>query len=251
MANGFIWYELMTTDAPAAAALYGELHGWTAQPSGPTYTMLFKDGEGVGGILALTPEQCAQGASPGWLGYVGVDDVDAGAAGFAANGGAIHMPPWDVPGVGRMALVADPQGAALYLMTPPAEMRDRKSLAFAPERNGHFAWNELHTSDAEAAMAFYAARFGWVESQAMDMGPMGKYRIFDADGRSLGGMMNSPNFPRTAWLPYVQVADAGARADRARALGAEILHAGPVPGGNMVQARDPQGAIFAFVDSIA
>jgi predicted enzyme related to lactoylglutathione lyase len=92
--------------------------------------------------------------------------------------------------------------------------------------------------------------FGWTQSDAIDMGPMGTYQLFATGGMAVGGMMTrmDPAIP-PAWLFYVNVAEIGAAQARIEESGGAVLH-GPhqVPGGSwIVQARDPQGAVFAVV----
>jgi predicted enzyme related to lactoylglutathione lyase len=180
-----------------------------------------------------------------WYGYVDVPDVDAAVAAIAAAGGAIHMPPWDVPGVGRMAMVADPQGASFYVMAPIGE---GPSPSFGPGRPGHGGWHELHTSDWRAAEAFYGDRLGWARSDALEMGPAGTYLLFNAGGEAIGGMTTDPDMARPMWLYYFCVDDIDAARHRVLNAGGDIL-SGPtqVPGGAwVVQAQDPQGAMFAL-----
>lgn len=185
--------------------------------------------------------------SPAWMGYIGVDDVDAAAAGVAEAGGAIHRPPEDIPDVGRFAVVADPQGAVFMLLHGATE--GPPPQAFKADVPGHIGWNELHTTDWESGLAFYSKLYGWRKADTMDMGPMGKYALFADAGEAIGGMMNNPEVPRPAWLFYFNVDDIDAAEGRVRAHGGKVLH-GPaeVPGGAwIVQAQDPQGAMFALV----
>jgi predicted enzyme related to lactoylglutathione lyase len=247
--SGFIWYELMTTDVEAAARFYGEVVGWSVSPSGAPgkdYRIWSIAGEAVGGLLSIDAEGHAKDMPPVWFSYLHAADVDGSAAAIQAAGGGVHLPPWDIPGVGRMALVADPQGAAFYVMAP---IGIGPSTAFAPGRPGHGGWHELHTTDWRSALDFYAARFGWAPSDAVDMGAMGTYQLFKADGDALGGMMNSAAFSRPLWLYYFNVDDIHAAKTRVEMAGGTIL-AGPheVPSGNWIlQARDPQGAAFALI----
>src|SRR5690625_7310585 len=76
------------------------------------------------------------------------------------------MPPLDIPDVGRLAMVTDPQGAVFYVMRG---FSNQISLAFAADkpRVGHCAWNELSTTDPEAAKAFYFREFGWTKDGEM------------------------------------------------------------------------------------
>ncbi|MEC9344690.1 MAG: VOC family protein [Pseudomonadota bacterium] len=126
--GSFVWNELATTDPKAAATFYGKVVGWEVQefpmPDGGTY-YIFRDGEqNRGGLMALADMQGpGQGAGmpPCWMSYIGVDDVDQACARATEAGGAILMPPFDIPGVGRIATIRDPQGAAVCLMKEAME----------------------------------------------------------------------------------------------------------------------------------
>jgi uncharacterized protein len=116
--GAFSWSELMTTDAPAAKAFYSQLFGWAMedQPiAGATYTVLKIGDQQVGGLMAITPDMPAMPAA--WGVYVTVDDVDASAQQATALGGRVCVPPTDIPDVGRFAIIQDPQGAMLSIMT--------------------------------------------------------------------------------------------------------------------------------------
>ncbi len=250
MAGNYIWYELLTSDPDAAVKFYGTVIGWTCQDSGQKEMdyRQWRMGEAfVGGLMAMPPGATNTGMRPSWLGYINVDNLEASLAGITKAGGHVHMPPTEVPGVGRFAMVDDPQGALFYVMTPIGE---GKSTSFSPGTSGHGGWNELHSSDGEAAITFYSAQFGWKQTEAMDMGPMGKYRLFNAgSGNAIGGMMTDSNFPHPAWLYYFCVDDIDAALARVTAAGGTLLF-GPseVPGGAwIINALDPQGAMFALV----
>jgi predicted enzyme related to lactoylglutathione lyase len=253
MAQSFIWYELMTTDQAAALAFYGPVVGWTSarhpggEPGGAPYMILEAAGRGVGGVFQITDEM--QGAAPIWLGYVGVEDADATAETILAAGGTLRMGPADIPGVGRFALAADPGGAAFYILAPNA---DRPAPEPVPPRTpGHCGWHELYAGGGqEQAFAFYAGLFGWETVGTFDMGAMGTYRLFGADGEPMGGMMDKPaDLPQPCWGYYFVVEGIDAAAERVRANGGTI-RMGPmeVPDGSFVlQASDPQGAVFALI----
>jgi len=109
----FIWYELMTTDADAATVFYEKLLPWKiANPGGDgfDYREIKTTEGGVGGVMALTAEMTGGGARPGWAGYVAVDDFDKAVTSVEHGGGKALMPAHDMAGVGRFAMVADPQG---------------------------------------------------------------------------------------------------------------------------------------------
>ena len=119
----FFWNVLMTRDAASAQAFYGKVIGWepSAMPmpggAGGDYH-LWKVGEGMaGGMMEMAGPQF-EGVPPHWMAYVHVEDVDAAAERATGAGGKVLAPPFDVPTVGRIAIIADPQGAALGLITP-------------------------------------------------------------------------------------------------------------------------------------
>src|SRR5215213_6134690 len=182
MANAtgsFIWYELMTPDPAAAKTFYDAVVGWSmeAQPSGSIdYRMITRDdGGNAGGVLRLTPDMQSHGARPCWLGYLHVPDVDATVAAITRDGGSSLLAPNDIPEVGRIAMVADPSGAAFYLMSPapPAGRPDATSDVFSVDQPQHVRWNELWTSDQASAVDFYRRHFGIRQEGAMPMGEMG------------------------------------------------------------------------------
>jgi predicted enzyme related to lactoylglutathione lyase len=250
MPHSFFWHELMTSDPKAAEKFYCGVVGWTAQDSGAAgmqYTVFNAVGQGVAGMMAITEDMAKHGVRPGWLGYIAVDDVDQMAAQIKKEGGAVHREPMDVPGIIRLAVVADPQGATFYIAkglipNPPPPL--------AMGTPGTVGWNELMASDGNAAFAFYGKLFGWTKADAIDMGAMGTYQLFAAGGPPIGAMMTKPpQVPVPHWGFYFNVPAIDAGAARITAGGGKILN-GPmeVPGGQwIVQAMDPQGAAFNLV----
>ncbi|GEP05916.1 VOC family protein [Methylobacterium oxalidis] len=247
-ASTFVWYQLMTTDPEAAETFYRAVVGWEAQPwegGNAPYTLLSVAGRPVADIAPLADEVKAQGGHPGWSGFIGVPDVDAAAEQATAAGGSVRKGPEDIPGVGRYAVVGDPQGAFFILFRPNGPAMPEVP-ATAP---GHIGWHELFATDWQAAFDFYAGLFGWTKDLAVDLGGMGTYQTFAANGRSIGGMMNRPpNMPVSAWGYYFTVPGIDAAAARVAEGGGRVLM-GPhqVPGGSWIaQCVDPQGAFFSL-----
>ena len=246
----FIWYELLTADADAAQTFYADIFGWTVKDSGNADMDYRIFGE-VGGMMQITDDMKAHGARPVWLGYIAVDDVDASAAAITKAGGAVQMPAMDIPTVGRIAMMTDPQGAPFYIMRTASD-QESHSFAYDKPRLGHCAWNELATADRTAAMDFYTDQFGWQKDGEMDMGPMGAYEFLrrgHADGIFAGVMTKPPELPVSIWTYYFRVADIDAAVAKTKAGNGQVIH-GPIeiPGGEYaVNAIDPQGAMFAFV----
>ena len=247
-AGKFVWYELATPDMAAAQEFYGRVVGWTGQDAGMDdgpYTILSAGSVPVGGLRPITPAQEVSGQRRGWGGYIAVADVDAACVRVTQAGGKVHRAADDIPRVGRLAVVADPQGGAVTLFrgagAPPPPV--------AGSTVGHVGWHELHADDWDTALEFYAKMFGWTRDHAVDMGPMGTYQIFAIAGTAAGGMMNKPQPGPTAWSFYFTVAAIDAAMARVTAAGGTVVQ-GPVevPGGMwIVQALDPQGVAFALI----
>ena len=244
----FAWYELITTDLEAAKAFYTSVMGWgvlNASLPGAAYTLFTAGNAFVTGLMQLPQDASKASAPPSWLGYVGVDDVDAAADRVERLGGAVHVPPTDIPDISRFAIFTDPQAARFAAIKRLNQGREQPAAFDAPGRVG---WHELLAADWQKALAFYGALFGWQPADA-DVGELGTYQQFSAGGETIGGMLTKPaTIPAAFWLYYFNVADLDAAAQRVEAGGGEIF-AGPfeVPGGSwIVQCTDPQGAMFAL-----
>jgi predicted enzyme related to lactoylglutathione lyase len=238
----FVWHELMTTDPQAAGAFYSKVLPWKTQPSGmPDYTLWMSGKTQTGGLMPQ-PESARQaGTPPSWLIYIGTPDVDSTAAAAQRLGGKVLKAPDDIPGIGRFAVLSDPQGATFAIFKPGAGAPDR-----APPTD--FSWHELATSDQQGAMAFYSELFGWSPGPAHDMGQHGIYQLVEHGGAQIGGvykLMDTSKAPH--WLTYIQVASVDRAAAAVKAAGGQVTQ-GPmeVPGGSRVaQILDPQGGAFA------
>jgi predicted enzyme related to lactoylglutathione lyase len=252
MANShgrFVWYELMTTDMGAAKTFYAEVVGWGTQDvSTPrvAYTLFTTGGASVSGLTGLSEEAKKLGLRPSWLGYVGVNDVDATADRIKELGGAVHVPPTDIPNISRIAVAVDPQMATIALFKWLKGGQEQPPALDAP---GGVGWHEFLAADWEKAFAFYRELFGWQKAQT-DTGAAGTYQLFSVNGQTIGGMFTKPTMePVPFWLYYFNVGDIDVAVKRAKAGGGQILD-GPieVPGKRWIaRCTDPQGAIFALV----
>jgi predicted enzyme related to lactoylglutathione lyase len=244
----FVWYELMTTDVAAAKAFYAKVVGWgvvDVSMPGMAYALFTAGKTSVSGILGLAEDARKMGAKPRWLGYVGVNDVDASAKRAKQLGGTVHVPPTDIPNISRFSIVADPQMATLALFKGQQPVQQQPA---GVSETGRMSWHELIAADWEKAFAFYADLFGWQKADA-DVGPMGTYQVFSVEGQAIGGMFTKPPVvPIPFWLYYFSVDDIDAATERVLAGGGQILE-GPleVPGGSWItRCMDPQGAMFAL-----
>jgi predicted enzyme related to lactoylglutathione lyase len=233
----FIWYELLTSDPEAAAAFYGAVLGWTCRSAGEastvaTYRIFAAEDADAGGMMPIPAGAAEAGMRPSWIGYIGVDDVDAAAR---AGGDA------------RGAMAADAEGASFYLMRGAM---DAPSGAFDPDKPGHCQWNQLAAEDAPRALDFYCRLFGWEKGDAVPMGPAGDYQFITVQGRPHGAVMTrAAEATRSRWDYFFGVPDIDEAVATVWERGGTITH-GPseVPGGSRVAfAADPQGAVFGLV----
>ena len=211
----FVWHDQMSADPEAARRFYADLLGWEFEifdAGGFNYPMIKVDGKTHGGFGPTQGD-----APPHWLGHISVDDVDAAADRVVAAGGSIVAPAMDIPDVGRMVVIADPQGAVVSLFASA-------SGDWEPS-DGVFVWDELLTTDVEAAKRFYGEVVGW-ETRDMDMGSSGVYTLFSLGGTDRAGCMPRPpgaeNVPPN-WMTYIGTGDVDATAAKAKDLGSNFL----------------------------
>ncbi|RPI52952.1 MAG: VOC family protein [Acidobacteria bacterium] len=241
----FVWHELNTTDVSIADVFYSELIGWKSKPwePNPSYTIWTLGREGRAGLYQIHELPNLVAPPPHWLNYIGTPDVDATVRQAVELGGKVVAPAADVPRVGRMAVLQDPQGAMFAVSARIERVRWKEPQV------GDFSWHELLTSNWQTAFDFYSKLFGWEKMQAMDMGPQGTYQIFGTGGHQLGGMFTPGALPTGGplWVPYILVRDVRKTAEATTQLGGMVAH-GPmeVPGGDLVfTGLDRQGAMFA------
>jgi uncharacterized protein len=233
----FSWAELLTSDADAAKGFYTQLFGWDYEdnptgpdPGAPVYSMARRDGQHVAALFA------DESQPPHWNCYVTVASADETAGRASETGGNVIAEAFDVMEVGRMAVIADPTGAALCLWEPRAHIG--ATLVNAP---GALSWNDLVTPEPETAAEFYGGLFGWTfEQMPGDV----DYRVIFNGGRSNGGILGQQG--PAAWIPYFGHEDI----DRL-VTEVETVYNGPteVPGGRFAVLGDPQGAVFAALTS--
>ncbi|HEU4706914.1 MAG TPA: VOC family protein [Solirubrobacterales bacterium] len=238
------WVDLGTPDVEGAARFYGAVLGWDVpeQPNSAEmggYRRAKKDGADVAGVMPLMQE----GQPPAWSTYVAVADADVTAATVKDAGGSAIAEPMDVMDLGRMAIFADPAGAAFGIWQPG-------TFAGAARVNetGAVGWNELSTRDPEGAKAFYSAVFGW-EANDLEMQDGGTYTEWLVDGRRVGGMLDMrgrmPDEVPPHWGVYFGTEDTDATVEKVKASGGELLF-GPmdIEPGRIATVKDPFGAFF-------
>ncbi|MFF8914409.1 VOC family protein [Streptomyces sp. NPDC015032] len=240
--GGPCWTELSTPDIPAAKSFYAALFGWRCETDpreeAGGYTMArLEDAR----VAALSPVY-QPGQLPAWTVSFSTEDTDATVEKVRSAGGSLLIGPMDVFDQGRFAVVADPSGAVFSLW-------QARAFAGAEQLNapGTLGWVELVTREADPALAFYPAVFGWTVNTAS-----GSYPQWGVAGEDFGGMLvMDDRFPPEAppnWLPYFAVTDVDVTAATAQGAGGELLMPPTnVPDGPRIAVvRDPQGAVFGI-----
>jgi predicted enzyme related to lactoylglutathione lyase len=242
----FSWTDLTTTDTDAASTFYTTVFGWVAEPvpmpDAGGYTMFTLNGRHVAG---LSPKMDGDPGPNRWTVYVNVDDLDKTVEVAQSSGATVLLPGMDVFTSGRMAILADPAGAAVALWQP----QEHKGAGVSDEP-GALTWTELTTSDVDGAKTFYSDVFGW-GAETSDGGGM-QYTEFKLGDRSVAGLMAKPaDMPAEVpsfWMPYFQSTDPDKTAGEATALGGTLI-AGPMDipgGGRFAVLSDPQGSMFGL-----
>jgi len=244
------WADVSTTDVEAARVFYESLFGWTSKdmdtPMGVAYTQFFKGDDVVAGMGPLPPAHAEHGVPSSWNTFIIVEDADATVAAVTAAGGRVLMAPDDIMTQGRMAVIADPSGAALGLWQPI----DHQGAAVFNDPDT-MTWNELQTRDLDAAKPFYEAVFGWAWEELS--GGMNGYFVASldtkpGDDKMVAGAMATPSeVPAEVpnlWLTYFAVTDCDTAVAKAEELGATVFmppaDMGP---GRYAGLQDPTGAM--------
>lgn len=231
------WVELRTPDGDASAAFYQGLFGWETTASGD-YTVFTLAEKAVAG---LRPDTTAPAA---WTACICVGDAAVAARAAPDAGGRVVTDVAEVPGVARVAVLADPDGTPFTVWEPAG-----RSGADVVNEPGAFCFTELGTHDPTEAAGFYQTLFGW-EAESYPL-PGGSYTEWEIGGRVVAGMADSSTGGTAhspGWTVYFAVADCDAAVETAQGLGAAVtVPPTDIPPGRHAIVRDPQGARFALI----
>lgn len=236
------WADVAVPDVPAALAFYGAVLGWEFTDLGEQfghYTLAKVGGRDAAAIGGL--QDPAQPAA--WTLYLATDDADATAKAVEAHGGTVLVPPMQIPGNGRMAIVLDAAGAAVGLWESGA-----MTGAQVVNEAGGLVWEDARLTDAAAGQRFYTDVFGYTYDAVP--GAPDDYATFSVGGEiagGIGGMMDAPDGTPSHWLVYFMVADVDAAVTAAEAGGGSApMPATDTPFGRMAVITDPFGATLAL-----
>ena len=244
----FSWIDYAAKDLDGAKSFYSALFGWSlvdVPTPGEPYIMAQIDGKEVAALMALTEQESQGGVPPHWNSYVTVENADETAAQLKELGGQVLAEAFDVMAAGRMAVVADPTGAAFCLWQPVENIG-----ALLVNEPNTFCWNELYTNDLDVAERFYTTLFGWNSQRATSSDDTPLIELYN-EGRPAATMMEiqsewGPMPP--AWGVYFAVADCEATVEQAQGLGGRvILEPRKIPPGLFAVLQDPQGGVFSVI----
>ncbi len=259
------WVDTSQPEPDAAAGFYGGLFGWEfedAMPAGSPGRYLIARLRG-GDVAAVSSQP--EGAPPKavWNTYIWVEDADESAAKTREAGGSVLVEPVDVMDAGRMAMLADPEGAA-FCVWQAMEHRGAQIV----NESGALNFNVLNTRDPEAAKRFYGAVFGWA---TLDLGS-GEFWTLRAYGdhleeltpgtRERTAQLGAAGFEDVvaaitpiardeantdaSWSVTFSTDEADATAAKAVEFGGTVLVAPlDAPYSRVTVLRDPQGATFS------
>jgi predicted enzyme related to lactoylglutathione lyase len=239
----FCWFELGTTDQNAAKPFYAAVLGWTPSdhpmPPDGVYTTFKLNDADVAGAYTLRPQEAAT-IPPHWNLYVAVANADDTARRAAELGATIVEPPFDIPHVGRMAVLQDPTGAYFNIFQPG----DHRGTGIGDE-SGTFSWADLSTPDPDRATAFYKELFGWTIGPAPNY--PSSYPVIQQGANPVGGMQRNSTSP-PHWLLFFLCDDVDAAAAKTIESGGAV-HLAPMTmgGARFAALADPQGAAFSII----
>ena len=242
----WIWQELLTADPDTAVAFYSRVFGWSFGTRGvgsSAYRLASHQGRPVAGVVRVAGRREVPVPASRWIGLMSVPDVDAAIVRATGAGGRVLVPSTLQSGRGRVAMLADPEGAPFGVMrTADGDPPDAEPAA------GEWLWRELWATDPARMAAWYR-----------DLGNYGLLRVSGSGDRD-EWLLSGTDVPRagvidkplaslaSAWLPYLRVADLSATLDAVGAAGGRVL-APPSPqrrAGRVAIVADPVGGVVGL-----
>lgn len=244
----FAWHDMMTTDFEASEAFYSALFGWTLDESDQAsgYRQFRSNGNAFGGMMTWPPDGPRRSQ---WTGYVVTEDVAGTEKRFRELGGIMPFEPMSIPNAGQVGVVIDPTGAPVTIFEPLPGV-DMGQVGSGGS-GGTVLWNELATTDLVTSVEFHTQVFGWsVDRNVVDAGG---YVVAKLEGHPVCGFFQPQAPPDSSgWLTYFAAPNIGDAIERAKDLGAEVVHgATDVPSiGRTAWLLDPTGAILGLMQPL-
>ncbi|MDH4047278.1 MAG: VOC family protein [Gammaproteobacteria bacterium] len=241
----FVWADLFVEDDDKARQFYSQLLGWTWRTigSGPdAYDLAENDGIPIAGLVQRD-RQKGEVAGGIWISYVSVPDPGASASQIVSLGGKTLVPVTQVNGRGDFAIFSDPAGALFGIArSDSGDPPDYQS------RIGDWIWIQLAARDATQAAKFYSAVAGFDMTERPDTGAA-EDLLLVSGGYARAGISQVDDDRPPVWVPFVRVGNAAGAAERAVALGAELIlpPQDDIMGGDLVVIADPAGAVLGLL----
>jgi predicted enzyme related to lactoylglutathione lyase len=221
--GSFCWWSLMTKDVAKANEFYQQLFDWQLSEldiPGEDKATIYTTGKGgFGNPVPLDPD------FPGpshWIAYITVENVDEACKRAEALGGTVCVPPFDIPTIGRTAVINDPMGAAFHVFTPETNEDELNMIGNGP---GEICWMELMVEDPAPLLSFYAELLGWQFSDPMLINGV-EYISFEVNGEKVGGILQRPSTAPAmppVWMNYFAVDSVDKYSEKVNALGGKIV----------------------------
>jgi predicted enzyme related to lactoylglutathione lyase len=250
-AGKVVWHDLLTNTPEASRRFYGELFGWEfEQPrvfvgvgSGDSYMLIRHNGKLIGGMVDTNALGKKENISQ-WVTTISVPDIDAAVERVAGAGGKVINAPESIGERGRMAVIEDATGALFAMIqTRHGDPGDAEPLP-----NG-WLWDELWTSDVDAATGFYQAVLGFQHTDHAVEKADRAYRVLRHGDKPRAGVLKNPfENERPVWVNYIRVEDPSAVTAKVEGLGGRVLveaQSRPI-GGEVAFIAGPSGAGVAL-----
>lgn len=248
----FCWTELLAVDINKSTEFYKSLFGWGTEtmPLGnnETYVMYKVGDTRVAGGMQINDEMRAKQVLPHWNSYVLVDDIHESVKAAQALGATIYKDVADVTDMGKMAVIADPTGAAFSLWQA---MKTNDGQSLPKNAVGNIGWYELMTMDTDKAGKFYTDLFKWtVNSKKMPTGEV--YNMFMIGDKPVAGMMKpeKENNFKPFWGVYFTVSNLDECINKAKKLGATLWYEPMTIAdvGRITMIKAPDGESFSVIE---
>ncbi|MDJ0707096.1 MAG: VOC family protein [Leptolyngbyaceae cyanobacterium MO_188.B28] len=221
--GSFCWWSLMTKDVEHANDFYQKLFDWKLSEldiPGQGKSTIYVAGKG--GFGNPVPLEADFSGPSHWIAYITVENVDEACEQAEKIGGTVCVPAFDIPSIGRTAVISDPVRAAFHVFTPATDEGELNMIGDGP---GEICWMELMVDDPTPLLPFYAEMFGWKFSEPMPMNG-GEYISLEINGDKVGGLMKRPpDAPKTPplWMNYFSVKSVDEWSEKVEALGGQIV----------------------------
>lgn len=243
----FSWVELITSNQEAARGFYTSTFGWTGidiPTPGGLYTLLQNEGVDVAGLYEMSEEQREHDTRPHWLTYVSVADVDAVTKEAVDQGATVINPPADVDATERISILQDPLGAVFGLR----QEADQGGAGLVNEP-GSFCWTEHVARESQEVTSFYRDLFDWNLEASEEATRVVLSTSNGGEKNAIGSLKKVNEGIAPHWRVYFGVGDFKTSTTAIEEYGGTLLgEKMEVEGlGRVVNAADPQGAIFSIV----